>query len=70
MEYPHSVFMFRVKQGILYDLVTEKWLKLMYVKKYVFYKILVFDKMWYNFMGLGKKECKGIKNTKRDSSYN
>jgi len=37
----------------------------MYVKKYVFYKISIFDKLWYNFMGWGKRECQGIKNTKR-----
>ena len=35
MEYPHSVFMLKVKQGILYDHITERWLKLIYVKKYV-----------------------------------
>jgi hypothetical protein len=67
MEYPHSVFMFRVKQDILYDLVTEK---LMYVMKYIFYKISVFDKVWYNFMGWRKKECKGIKSTKKGPLYN
>ena len=27
MEYPHSLFMFKVKQVILYDLVTERQLK-------------------------------------------
>ena len=27
--------MFKVKQGIIYDLITERWLKLIYVKKYI-----------------------------------
>jgi len=59
MEYPHSVFMFKVKQGILYNLITERWLKLIYVKKYIFDKISTSDKVWYNFMGWGKRKCKG-----------
>ena len=62
--------MFKVKQGILYDVITERWLKLIYVKKYMFYKISIFDKVQYNFMGWAKRECKGIKNTKKGSSYN
>jgi len=41
-----------VKQGILYDHITERWLKLIYIKKYILYKISVPDKVWYNFMGV------------------
>ena len=41
--------MFKVKQGILYDVITERWLKLIYVKKYKFHKISVFDN------GVGKE---------------
>jgi hypothetical protein len=41
MEYTHSVSMFKIKQGILYDLVTGKGLKFIYVTKYIFYKISV-----------------------------
>ena len=37
MEYPHSIFMLKIKQGILYDHSTEIWLKLIYVK-YIFIK--------------------------------
>jgi len=65
MEYLHSVLMIKVKQDILYDLITERWLKLTYVKKYIFYNNSIFDELWYNFMGWGKRECKGIKNTKK-----
>jgi len=54
MEYPYLVFMFKVKQGILYDPITGRRLKLICVKKYTFYKILIFNKAWYNFMGWGK----------------
>jgi len=36
---------FKVKQCILYDLITERWLKLIYIKKYIFYKISLFDKI-------------------------
>jgi len=68
MEYPHTVFMFKVKQGILYDLVTERWLKLIYVKKYIFYKISIFGKVWYNFKGWAKREC--IKNTRKGPLLN
>ena len=56
MEYQHSVFMLKVEQGILYELITDRWLKLIYVKKYIFYKISIFDMVWYNFMGWGKWE--------------
>jgi len=70
MEYPHSVIMFQVKQVILYDLVTERQLKLIYVKKYIFYKISVFHKVWYSFMGWGKRACKDIRNTKKGFSFN
>ena len=30
---------------------------------YILYKISVFDKVRYNFMGWGKRRCKGIENT-------
>jgi len=49
MEYTHSVFM-----CILYDLITERWLKLIYAKKYIFYKISIFNKVRYNFMEWGQ----------------
>jgi hypothetical protein len=39
MEYPHSVFMLKVKQGILCDHITNRSLQLIYVKKYIFCKI-------------------------------
>jgi hypothetical protein len=69
MEYPCSVFMLKVKQGILYDHITERWFKL-YVKKYIIYEISICDKVWYNLMGWGNSECKGTKNTKKGTSCN
>jgi len=54
----------------LNDLISERWLKLYYVKKYIFYKISIFNKVWYNVMGLVKAECKGINNSKKGSLFN
>ena len=36
----------------------------------IFYKISILDKVWYNFMGWGKRECKGIIDVKKGSSFN
>jgi len=65
VEYPHSVFIFKVQQGILYDHITEKLFRLIYVKKCIFYKISIFDKVWHNFMQWVNRECKGTKNTRK-----
>jgi len=46
-----------IAQGILYDHITERWLKLIYVKKYIFYKISVFDNIWYNFREWENRKC-------------
>ena len=40
----HSVFMLIFKQGIRYDQVTERWLELMYFKKYIFSKTSIFNR--------------------------
>jgi hypothetical protein len=38
--------------------------QLIYVKKYIFCKISVFNKVWYNFMEKGNWECTGKKKYK------
>jgi len=43
---------------------------LIHVKNYIFYKISIFNKVWYKLMRLVKTECKGIENSKKGSLFN
>ena len=69
MEYPHSIFMFKVKQGIIYDLITERWIKLIYVKKYIFTKFQSLIRYGVILWG-GERESVKVLNIKKGSSYN
>ena len=69
MEYPHSIFMFKVKQGIIYDLITERWIKLIYVKKYIFPKFQSLIRYGVILWG-GERESVKVLNIKKGSSYN
>jgi len=65
MEYPHSVFMFKVKVSHMISSSTGD-LSLFMLRNTYFYKISFFDKVQNNVMGWEKRECKGIKDTKKD----
>jgi len=63
MEYPHSVFMLKVKQGILYDHITNRWPAFLCQEIYIL-QYFSLNKVWYSFIEWGNWECTGKKNTK------
>jgi hypothetical protein len=70
VEYPLLVFILKVKQGILYDHINERWLRCIYFKKYIFCKTSVMNEVWYNFMQWGNRECEGTRNKKKGTLCN
>ena len=70
MEYPHAVFMFKIKQDILYDPVTERWLKLISLRNIYFTKFQIWIRYGIILWGGERESVKLLGIQKNGSSFN
>ena len=70
MEYPHAVFMFKVKQNILYDPVSERWLKIIILRNIYFTKFQTLISYGIIIWGGERESVKALGIQKKGPSFN